>query len=214
MIAVIVTVLFGATVAALGRGGADDEPTSTTTDSVAREDLSADAQELLTLLERKEDETYHAVYEGSSPEAPGGVRLESWQAPPAARQDTVLAASGQAASTTTIVSPDGTYRCTALGVDQPVTCRALPGAEAGAADPVGAIIDRLTEGTVIRERTSIDRRAVDCFTLTTGEGVTELCLNDVGIPVRVLADGSELRLVSLDTDVPSEIFLPPGPVVG
>lgn len=41
-----------------------------------------------------------------------------------------------------------------------------------------------------------------------------MCLNDVGIPVRVLAAGSELRLVSLDTDVPTEVNLPPGPVVG
>ncbi len=40
-------------------------------------------------------------------------------------------------------------------------------------------------------------------------------MNDVGIPVRVLApDGAEPRLVSLDTDVPAEVNLPPGPVVG
>jgi len=214
VVAVVVTLLVAATLGALGSSGNEDDVGRGASTSIRPEDLTEEAQLLLELLDRRDSQTYHAVYEGTSPESPSGIRLESWQAPPSARQDTALNVSGSAASTSTIVSPEGSYRCTRLGPEQPLECRALPGADLSATDPLGEMVGRIAESDVTHERTTIDRRDVDCFTLDAPEGTTELCVTEDGIPVRVEAEGSLLRLVVLDEEVPSAVFTPPGPVVG
>jgi hypothetical protein len=135
--------------------------------------------------------------------------LETWQVPPLARQDSEVRSEDQLLRTRALVRPDGQVRC--VQVDPaPWTCRR--GADAASpADPLAGFRDRLREGTVAARDATIDGRAVRCFRLTTAEGTSELCaLPDNGIPVRVSAAESELRLVTLDTDpVPPEHFEPP-----
>jgi hypothetical protein len=185
----------------------DNGPTTTTLG-----ELSDTALELLELLQRREDETFHAVYEGTSPDAPGGIRIETWQEPPQARQDTALGLPEGTARTSTLVLTDGAVRCAELP-PQPMACRQATAAEAGADDPTAAIAARLREGEVTVEDTTIERRRVRCFTHTVPEGATELCVtDDTGITVRVTAADSELRLVTLDEDIPAEVFTPPAPV--
>jgi hypothetical protein len=207
-LAVIVALLVaGLTGLVFTTGDEDDSPTSTTAG-----ELSGTALELLELLQRKEGETFHAVYEGTSPDAPGGISIETWQQPPLARQDTAVGLEGQTARTSTLLLADGAVRCAELP-PQPMACRQATRAEAGADDPTAAIADRLREGEVTVEDTTIERRRVRCFTLTVAGEANELCVaEDTGITVRVTAATSTLRLLSLDQEVPAEVFAPPAPV--
>lgn len=208
-LAVIVALLVAGLTGLVFTTGDDDgsDPTTTTVG-----DLSAAALELLELLQRKEGETFHAVYEGSSPDAPGGIQIETWQQPPQARQDTAIGVGDQTARTSTLVLADSAVRCAELP-PEPMACRQSTRAEVDAADPTAAIANRLREGEVTVEDTTIDRRRVRCFTLEVPEGATELCVTeDTGITVLVSAATSELRLITLDQDIPAETFTPPAPV--
>ncbi len=185
-------------------GGRDQPATGPTTTT---RPLSATAKELLTLLERRDDETYHGKYEGKSPEAT--VTLETWQDPPRVRQDSVVALKSQTAETRVLLLPSGTVRCTQLP-SVPWTCRR--DTSTASLDPLAGVRARISEGEVTARFTSIAGREVRCFRFSADGASTELCLDPKrGIPVTVTGGGSRLTLVSLSDEVP-DVFDPPANV--
>lgn len=206
VVAVLVT-----TVAAFGIAGDDDDATaaSSTSTSISTSDLGPAARRLLDLLEGAREHTYHARYEGTSPDAPDSlIVLETWQAPPRVRQDSALRVGGQAARTSSFVLPEGGTRCTQLA-EGPWSCRAAAAGELQGDVVSDAVIEQL-QGSDVRVRaTKVGDVDASCFTLTNAEGSNELCLDEDGVTVRVRAGGSELERVELSTDVDDSVFEPP-----
>lgn len=188
-------------VLALSVGGGDD-PT---------EELSGDAEELLELLDKRDDATYHAKYEASAPGTQGLV-VETWQSPPNVRQDSEIRSGTQVVRARVLASSEGRVRCSQLN-DAGWQCR--PASAAEAQDPLASFRQRLGQGTVTATDASIDGREVRCFEMATPEGTSKLCaVPTTGVPVSVEGGETELRLVTLDDAVDSELFQPPAPVIG
>lgn len=205
----VVVALVGASLSVLSLLDGEDDDTA---DADATAELSADAKDLVALLEKGRRTTYHVRYEGSSPDAPGTtIRLETWQRPPRVRQDSEVDTGGRLARTRSIVLPTGGIRCTSIAA-APWSCRQAGPNELRTDAVTDQVIQQLRTGKVRSRFTSVDGRAVRCFTLTQAEGTTELCADDDGIPVRIRAGKSELRAVSLGDDVGDEVFEPPATI--
>lgn len=211
---VAVVGLLGALLAVVGTTGSGDSSAESPSTTRSREGLDPAAVELLDLLELGRSTTYHAVYEGVSPEIEGTITLETWQSPPRIRQDSELTAEGTTIRTRTIGDDDGVVRC---GQVQGVwTCQTAP----DATDPLGpvsnATIDQLTRGSVGVRDASVDDMPARCFTLRAAQGTSELCASPDGIVLRVTSAGSEIELVTLerDVEVDGDLFEPPAAVTG
>ena len=209
VVAVLVTTF--ATFVSIDTDETASPTTTTTTAPVSTEDLGPAAQELVALLEAAKDETYHAEFEGTSPESPDSViRLETWQRPPFVRQDSSLTVAGQLARTASFALPDGGVRCTRIG-EQPWSCRSAGPGELSADALSGSVLERLATSDVRVRSTAVDGVDVKCFTLTSAtEGSSELCVDEAGVAVRVRSGGSELRRVVFDAQVGDDsVFEPP-----
>lgn len=203
----VVTAMVGLTLAAVLPNGASEQDATTTTTMK----LGADAQELLRLLDKRDEATYHARYQASTAEADGLV-IETWQAPPRVRQDSEVRSGGQVVKTRVLLTPAGRVRCARLN-DAEWNCRPAAGDET--LDPLASFRRRLSQGEVTGRDTSVDGRATRCFELKTAEGASELCLlPDTGIPARVRGGQTQLRLMLLDEKVTPDLFEPPAPVAG
>jgi hypothetical protein len=209
LVALVVTLLFGALVGTAALSSNDDDTAATTT--TAPVTLTGTALELYELLAAKDKATYHARYDGSSPDV-SALSLETWQQPPNVRQDSDLTVGGQQAQTRSFVLDATQVRCVRLSADSPWTCQ--PGGTADP-DPLASIRDRLDEVDVKARDTTISGRTVRCFEFTVDGASNELCLTpDQGIPVLVRASGSELNLTLLDSEVADADFVPPAEVSG
>lgn len=202
----VVTGLIAAGAGALGTAiGGDDDSTTSTTRPVK---LSEEAQELVDLLDKRDDSTYHARYQGTSPQV-GAIVLETWQSPPLARQDSELTAEGQMVRTATLVLESTEVRCTRIA-DTAWTCEEGPITDPAASDPLRDIRARVGEGSVTASDAQIDGEAVRCFRFAIEGNTNELCLRaDTGIPVTVNSGGSTLELVDLEEEVDQSVFVPP-----
>lgn len=196
--------------AVIGALDTSDAPEQATTSTTAPRQLTGDAQELFDLLERKNDATYHARYQGSSPDATEVV-IETWQQPPRIRQTSIASVQGRTVTASSFMLPDGSFRCSQLGTE-PWQCRASSSAEAGS-DPLAAIAERLASGEVTARDDRVQERLVRCFSLRAEDGLTDLCVTpDAGIPVSVQAGESRLELVALDQAVSDTDFELPAEV--
>ena len=172
--------------------------------------LSDDAEELLELLDKRDEATYHAKYEASAPGTEGLV-LETWQSPPNVRQDSEIRSGTQVVRARVLASSERRIRCSQLN-NAGWQCRLATAAEADD-DPLASFRQRLGQGTVVASDASIGGRTVRCFELATPEGTSKLCaVPRTGVPVSVEGGDTELRLVTLDDAVDSALFEPPAPV--
>ena len=187
-------------VVAFSAGGGDDGP----------ENHSDDAEELLELLDKRDDATYHAKYEATAPGAEALV-LETWQSPPSVRQDSEIRSGTQRVRARVLEDGERRVRCTQLN-DAGWQCR-LAAAGETAGDPLASFRQRVGQGTVTADDADIEGRKVRCFELATTEGTSRLCASpETGIPVQVQGGDTELRLVTLDEAVDEALFEPPAPV--
>lgn len=203
----LLAAIVGTTVALTG----DEEAPETTTTTVP--ELTGAAAELADLLETRQDQTYHARYEGSSADA-ASIVIETWQDDGGrVRQDQLLSAGGEAAHLVSLDGgEDGPVRCTRVS-ELEWTCRRAAPAEAAASDPLAAIRSRLAEGEVTAGDQQVDGEPARCFELEADGDTSQLCVQpDTGIPVRITAGATELRLVLFEEQVDPAAFEPPGPI--
>lgn len=173
--------------------------------------LSDDAEELLELLDKRDESTYHAKYEATAPGVQS-LELETWQSPPNVRQDSEIRSGTQVVRARVLASSDGRVRCSQLN-NTGWKCR--PASPGDADDPLASFRQRVSQGTVTAADKAIDGRRVRCFKLAMADGTSELCaVPTTGVPVRVDGGATEMRLVSLDGAVDQELFEPPAPVIG
>jgi hypothetical protein len=202
VLAGLVAALFGNT--AIIDNGAPE----TTTTTLA--ELKGAALELAELMEARQGEEYHARYEGESVDG-ASVVIETWQdGEGSVRQDQILTAGDQGAHLVALDGDDGAVRCTQVA--DTWSCRQAAPAEVDASDPLAAIRARLAEGKVTARSEQVDGESARCFELGADVG-SELCVQAAtGIPMRISAGDTELRLVVLETTVDPAAFEPPGPV--
>ena len=199
-------VALGLLLSAVGAGllfAADSGSTSSADDV----ELSEDARELVRLLERGATASFHARYDATVDGVTGNaVTIETWRDDGKIRQDMVVSSGEQEVRTATIDVDGSRTVCTQLGEDA-WNCRSeVPGG-----DPlVGAVRERLARGKVSARTDEVDGKKVRCFTVESPGGDTnELCATSAGVPVLVSAGRSELRLLSLDSDIDPNVFQPP-----
>jgi hypothetical protein len=209
---VILVGLVGASAITMsGTGEPEDQDVARSTTTIDAKSLSATGRELVALLDRAKDQTYHARYTASSPELAENaqIRIETWRRPPSVRQDNELPFQGRVVMTSVFIRPQGSVQCRRAG-DQPWNCQPIPPEQAAEADSLtGGVLEQLQKGTVIARNATVEQRQVRCFTLTVEGEDSELCATEEGVPVRVRSGSSEVRLVQLETEVPSGVFEPP-----
>lgn len=184
----------------------DDDDGSTTTTIP----LNAAARELLALLEKDKEATFHAEYAATSAEQPdASIVIETWRKPPRVRQDSrITSANKQTIHTVALLLGERAVRCAQLS-QSAWSCRSRP-QDATTDDLLfGGVRDQLGKGPVTARDDVIDGRRVRCFTLRAEGRTSELCATPAGIPVRVQSEGAGLRLVGFDTTVDDEVFVPP-----
>lgn len=202
----VVISFIGASAGILALSNASDNTTTKT----KTPELSAASKELVRLLDKRDEITYHAKYQAAAP-GTQGLAIETWQLPPRVRQDSEIQSDGQKIKARVLLIDGDRVRCAQLN-DAEWSCRA--GGEASV-DPLESFRQRLSQGTVTARDNTVDGRSVRCFTLKTTEGTSELCLVPAtGIPVRISGGQTQMRLVALDTIVDSELFVPPAAVTG
>lgn len=192
--------------------GDDDDagptaPSEVTLPDATGNELDPTGAELVALLEAGRGETYHATYELAAPELDVASTVEVWRADGQVRQDTFLEArDGTRVHTAAFQRAGSTISCVQRG-DEPWSCAE---AETPASnDLFGTVADQLG-GTRVRARDDeIDGRDVRCFDFETPEGEGTTCVTGAGIPVLLALAGSEIRLATLDDDVPGDTFTPP-----
>lgn len=203
----------GASVLLLGslatRVAPDDDQASPTSTTVK---LTGEAKELVALLERDREATFHAKYDVTSTDLPGAaVTFETWRKPPRSRSDIDVTRTDGVVRTRQIRSDDSVVACQQAG-SSPWRCSRKAEAE-GSTDPFEKTVsDEVARAQSVTARDeTIDDRRVRCFMLRR-EGITsEYCATAEGVPVRVEAGGTKLRLVLVDDRV-DDVFEPPAAV--
>lgn len=216
-----VATLVGGALATGGRGGETASSTSTTTTTTSprststteldRAALSAEAQELLALIDRGRGSTYHARYtirSSSLSEGAAVADLEVWRSGQRIRQDT------------TFEDASGFTRASAFG-DQTgtITCRQRTGEEWDCQpespephDPtddfVQGVLELLADATVTVTDATVGPFAGRCFVLQSAQRA-EVCIDTNGVPLRIDAGGSTYEASVVDAIVTDADFVPP-----
>lgn len=169
------------------------------------------AAELIELLERRTSLTYHATYEATGdPELLGGeVTIDELRRDGLLRSDTTTVGPDATTQTRTIVDGDATVACSRVD-DEAWTCTLEQAAGGSEQSLIGSVADQLAGVDVTETDTDeVAGRPARCFAFPSEAGAGELCVDERGIPLRVAVGDTRLELVSLETDVPGDAFVPP-----
>jgi len=173
--------------------------------------LSAEAQELLALVEAGRVGTFHVVYEARSSEldaAGSSAVLELWRRGEEVRQETVLTEAGVSNRMIAIGGPAGTISCE-QPPGQELACRQVSDEALGPTDDLLAtIVGLLPTGEVTARDETVAASAARCFAVVDGDTEAELCLNADGVPLRIADDVLVLEATMLDRAVTDATFVP------
>lgn len=178
----------------------------------------APAEELLTLLARAEQSTYHARYSltaADPDDTQGSPKVEVWRAgPDRVRQDANRADDGRTGSVAAIRDAAVLVRCEQVQ-PAPWTCRREAGDPLDGPGSLRAQVVAALEGATVAARSErVSRWDARCFTIRSADGglVAELCLGPDGVPVRIAFDTLRLEALTVDGQVRDTDFTPPAPV--
>jgi hypothetical protein len=166
-------------------------------------------QALLNTIRTGQGTTYHATYKvvGDAKVIGGTLSLEVWQAPPQAREDTVLVQNGVTSHTESFTSPTSGHLCTQMNT-KPWSCHAVAATQAasgGAGGMISSISDEISGHGVAMHKQTIDGRAVTCFTVQVGAN-PELCADTNGVPVLIADSDVRYELSTLSESVSASAF--------
>jgi hypothetical protein len=203
-------------------GDGDDADAATDATTVATAPAAAptttiafdeEGSALESLLARSRDLTIHLVYEASAGVGEDGQPLDPYTLE-------VFRSDGRTRQDTTTDTGQGIFRTAGLLVDGEATvCQQQPGdewicsvgaADEGSADGVfGTLLDGLRGLDLTEGDDTIDGLAVTCFSYEDAAGPGSICLDERGVPVRVITPTATLELTASDDDVPASAFEPP-----
>ncbi len=184
-------------------------PSTTAGPPAAGVDLDAGAEELLALLARGEDRTYHARYEGRAPEGDQrSLTIEVWRKGGLVRHETEGVDEAGRVRSAVFQLPGSDVTCR-RGAEEPWRCDRV----SDGADTPASVLDRFAsdlEGRQVAVRNErVKGRPARCFTAAGGGADTKVCVTLEGLLVLVASDGARLELVELSEKVDDAVFTPP-----
>lgn len=172
--------------------------------------LSAEGRELVGLLEKGLEATYHARYQSvlADPRAEGTrMTMDVWRRGALTRQEVAVQAQTTRTRTATFQLPPQTFQCSQVG-DNPWSCK--PPSDAKAITPPEAEIrEELGRGAIKARDESIAGVPVRCFTFPAGGDLSETCLMKDGALARMTTASSRFDLVAFSSAVTDDAFVLP-----
>jgi len=179
----------------------------------ARGALSAEGQELVALLEKGLEATYHARYKSvlADPRAEGTeMTMEVWRRGALTRQEVAVQAPTTRTRSATFQLPPQTFQCNQIG-DNPWSCKP-PSDAKPITPPEDEIREELGRGAIKARDESMGGAPVRCFTFPSGGELTETCLMRDGAVARMTTASSRFDLVAFSRVVADDVFLLPAAV--
>ena len=179
--------------------------------------VSAEANELASLVQEGQGRTYHAVYSVKAPESDEqdegdqSVEIETWRRDDLVRWDETIRAGDRVVRTSSYRLEDRSVSCTRQD-DEEWRCQPLPAASSDGDPVIGRIADELAGKAVEAKDDEVAGHRARCFAIREGQQRADVCLTDSGIPVVYRVESASLELVELDegTDaVSDDVFEPP-----
>ena len=194
-----------------GSGISGELPDAPTVPPPVTGEVSAEAEELIALLDLGEEGRYHALYvvNGDPAVVGGETTLELWRDGGRSRRDTHVVAEGGTADTVGILNAEGAAISCSRVDEGDWTCVEAESPEEVEGDVIGSVRSQLTGAEVTPRDDEIDGRDVRCFAFSTTDGPAEICVTDAGVVVRLGAGDVALELTELDAEVPGDVFTPP-----
>jgi hypothetical protein len=188
------------------RGGDDEAKTALPT---RPKPLDPAARELIALMTKGQQGTYHARYRTISPNEPGAtLTIEIWRKGSQTRQESVASDGTRTVRTAAFHLDTGDLACRRIDAEA-WKCSPVKSGITAPEQIISVATAELSGRSVTARDETIDGERVRCFTIV-GEGQSsELCLTSVGIAVRVAAGPASLELVSLSDRVDGGVFRPP-----
>lgn len=176
---------------------------------------TGDATEVLALLDRAEQSTFHAAWKAKAAESGfSSITFEVWNKPPNARRDVrVLSGEGGGSfHSVTVRNGDGLTSCGRATDADAWECEAADPKDE-TADPLASILDSIRttvqSGKVAAKPEGPKGRPGRCFTITAAEGEDVVCFTPEGVPISIGSGGATLELVDLSSEVPEAVLFPP-----
>jgi len=211
--AVLLVVLLGGLIAVI-TNIAEDEPDTVDlgpTTTLDPSTLSAEGQELYSLVEASGAGTYHVAFTVDSSDlasAGAAAQLEVWRDGASFREHRVgVDATGN--STTIVVGgADGVVSCGG-GVGAAPTCADAPDAEPALDSALATVVALLPDAETTVVDVTVANLPARCFTITTDEQAAEVCLTAEGIPLRVDDTSVRFEASLAEASIPPEILVLP-----
>jgi hypothetical protein len=188
-----------------GHGGGQGRPKPTVPTA-----LSAEGRELVGLMQKSLDATYHARYQSAiaDPRAQGTLMtMDVWRKGTLTRQEVAVQAQGSKSRSDTFQVPPNVVSCTQVG-DSPWTCK--PPTEVKPADPPEVKVKQeLARGAITARDDTVAGVPARCFTFPAGGDVSETCLMSDGVVARMVTTSSRFELAAFSGAVPDEAFTAP-----
>jgi hypothetical protein len=174
--------------------------------------VSAEANELSSLIRDGQERAYHARYEVKASDGKGqSVEIETWRREGLVRWDETIRAEERTVRTSSYRLKDRSVTC-ARRDDEAWKCQPLPAASPAPDPVIGGIAGELAGKSVAVEDERVAGRRVRCFEIRQSDEKAEVCLTPGGIPVVYRIESARLELVELDEGedaVPGDVFEPP-----
>jgi hypothetical protein len=190
-----------------GGGGTDQPPAAAAAKPTA---LSPQGLELVDLLKKGLDATYHARYQSAvaDPRAQGTqMTMDVWRKGQLSRQEVAVQAKSTRTRSDTFQLPPRSVECTQAG-DGPWACKPPSYATPGAAPEV-KIEEALGRGAIDVRDETIGGLPTRCFTFPAGGDLSETCLMNDGVVARIVTPSSRFDLVALSGVVSDDDFTVP-----
>ena len=169
-----------------------------------------EAETLQELLEKGRERTFHTTYKAAGdPEVLGGdLTVEVWRKDGRVRQDTTVVRDGTTVRSAGFILGDDTTTCTKTD-DEPWACVTEPDAGTTQDGLFGAVVAELEGVDVTESKETVAGREARCFSFPTGDSTGKVCLTPEGIPLSLAANGQDLVVTDLVSDVDDAVFEPP-----
>jgi hypothetical protein len=209
----LLAVIAGALIAVIANISEDEPDTvdlgpTTTLDPST---LSAEGQELYSLVQASEAGTYHVGYTVTSPDlaaAGAATQLEVWKDGELFREQRVGVDASGNSTTVLIGGPDGAVTCGGA-VGAPPTCADEPDPQPALSSALATVIAQLPDADTTVVDATVANLPARCFTVSASDRTLETCLSLDGIPLRINDGSIGLEASLVEATVPPEVLVLP-----
>ncbi len=171
--------------------------------------LDAEGQELVGLLQKGRQLTFHATYKQSGDPAPGGdVTIEVWRKGGNIRQDSHTTSGSGDNDTAGFVVGGKATTCSKVG-SEPWSCSAQPDPGTNLDGIFGSATTQLSGLDVKASDATVAGRPARCFSFPQSDGTGTICVSPDGLPLQLKINQLDLTLQDESSTVDDSVFQPP-----